>query len=197
MDPYEQRLGTILQTLIRLQADAGRRLAKHYGVSSHRFQMRKTASEAELQHFEAAHGIRLPDDYRAFLRICGNGGPGPHNGILPLSEWDHTAGWVADAALPADQLRQACPIVPEREYQPGWLAEVGGIEHAFRGAINIGSQGCTYETLLVVTGAARGRVLYVDVDEQPPWFPEDPTFLDWYERWLLALTADDVPIAWW
>ncbi|MDS0527412.1 HEAT repeat domain-containing protein [Clostridium sp. SHJSY1] len=54
----------------------------------------------------------------------------------------------------------------------------------YQGMINIGTQGCTYEMMLVVTGEYRGRIVYIDLDLQKPFFTFENNFLDWYERWL-------------
>jgi hypothetical protein len=39
---------------------------------------------AELEGFEARHGVRLPSAYRAFLTCIAAEGPGPGYGLLPL-----------------------------------------------------------------------------------------------------------------
>jgi len=57
----------------------------------------------------------------------------------------------------------------------------------YQGAITIVDQGCSFNATLVVTGKARGRVMYVDLECRPPFFPEDLDFLSWYERWLDVL----------
>jgi hypothetical protein len=49
--------------------------------------------------------------------------------------------------------------------------------------------GRTYETLLVVSGLYRGRVVYVDAEHAPPYFTADVDFLDWYDRWPDELLA--------
>ncbi len=43
-------------------------------------------SDSELINFERKNGIRLPEDYRQFLKLVGDGGAGPHKGILPLRQ---------------------------------------------------------------------------------------------------------------
>jgi hypothetical protein len=52
------------------------------------------------------------------------------------------------------------------------------------GAIAITNQGCAYFSMLVVTGSARGRIINIDLDRQPPFFSPAKDFLAWYERWL-------------
>jgi hypothetical protein len=50
-------------------------------------------------------------------------------------------------------------------------------------AISIADMGCANYVLLVVTGEARGRVVYASLEGGKPFFPENTDFLDWYERW--------------
>jgi HEAT repeats len=46
-------------------------------------------------------------------------------------------------------------------------------------------QGCTYSSLLIVTGSHRGSVVNIDCDlSAAPYFTRDTWFLAWYERWL-------------
>jgi hypothetical protein len=42
------------------------------------------ARSEEIETFERRWSIRLPDTYRQFLMVVGNGGPGPLGGIYPL-----------------------------------------------------------------------------------------------------------------
>ena len=53
-----------------------------------------------------------------------------------------------------------------------------------RGCIPIESQGDTYFTCLMVTGPNRGRVVYLDYEGSWVFFPREPDFLCWYQRWL-------------
>lgn len=160
-----------------------------FGSQSHGFRLGPPASEAEVAAFEAARRVRLPEDYRAFLLHVGHGGAGPFYGLLPLAKWD-------DARYePVDDLDQACPLDPATlPAGDDWLevllpGEDEAMDRALRGTLSLNTQGCTYYTQLVVTGPARGRVVYVDIDAQRPYFPEHTGFLDWYERWLDELLA--------
>lgn len=49
----------------------------------------------------------------------------------------------------------------------------------------------------MVTGEARGRVVYVNLDEERfPYFVQAANFLDWYESWVDAALAKHLP-TWW
>lgn len=57
---------------------------KTFGSSSHEYAFNEKLSEVELEHFEKKYDIILPDGYRLFLKLIGNGGAGPFYGINKL-----------------------------------------------------------------------------------------------------------------
>jgi len=67
-----QRVQRILKKLEQVRA----RGLSCFDSDSHRFRLDAPLEEVELYAFEKEHGIRLPKDYRAFLKHAGNGGPG-------------------------------------------------------------------------------------------------------------------------
>ncbi|WP_438025812.1 HEAT repeat domain-containing protein [Sorangium sp. So ce233] len=160
-----------------------------FGSDAHRFALQPPAAEADVAAFEAARRVRLPEDYRAFLLHVGHGGAGPYYGLMTLAQWE-------DARYEAlDDLDAECPLHPDT-LPPGqdWLeallpGEDDALDRALRGTLSLGTQGCSFYSQLVVTGPARGRVVYVDLDGGRPYFPECTGFLDWYERWLDELLA--------
>lgn len=151
------------------------------GESRHRFRLEPPLPDSEVAAFEARHGIRLPEEYREFITLLGRSGAGPHYGLLPLSRWDQ--GAVLAEAVP-NHLGRPFPVPPGPRPGPDWYAGFDTPHEPYTGTITLNSQGCTYATLLVVTGPARGLVVNVDMDRQPPYFTGDPGFLAWYERWL-------------
>jgi hypothetical protein len=203
---YRQRISSILAKLDQARATPG--LETRFGVAQHQFRLRPPISATELENFERHHGIGLPDDHRQFLLLAGNGGAGPFYGIEPLSKWAEnfeeeaeSPGFLSspcplvvgaalkqawDAALERDALRAKGTVSvgasPNRVWKPfvapDW-PEWG------RGSIYICDQGCTYSARLIVSGEARGRIVYLDAQEwYPPYFVTALNFIDWYERWL-------------
>ncbi len=55
-----------------------------FGSATHKYHLNPCLSESELQQFEADYGVKLPEDYRDFLKQIGNGGAGPDYCFLPL-----------------------------------------------------------------------------------------------------------------
>ena len=185
-----ERIGRVTRKLARAAAMPGEPVM--FGVGSHRFQLGPPLSEDEVVAFERRHGVTLPADYRRFLTEIGHGGPGPYGGagpgygLLPLDGWNE-ALWVAED----DVLATPFPAEPGRGYRD-WWAEVGlsDDDEPYRGVLALGHEGCGHFSVLVVTGAARGRVCSVPVHSSPSFSP-DPDFLSWYERWLDAVLAGE------
>lgn len=180
----EQQIKRIKEELRLIQRRGWRKYRGNFGVENHRFQMNPPIAEKDLVQFETKHSIQLPPDYRAFLLEIGNGGAGPYCGLLPLELW-HRAAYEKPENLPPNYLSQRCPLHPGLPQEFGWEAQLGcSWEELYQGAIAISHQGDAYYCLLIVSGAWRGRVCYVDVDGQAPYFVADSDFLSWYERWL-------------
>ena len=57
---------------------------ERFGAYSHQYKLSAPASEEAIQAFEEQHGIRLPEEYRDFLMLVGNGGAGPYYGLYGL-----------------------------------------------------------------------------------------------------------------
>src|SRR5437899_422192 len=102
------RLRRILEKLEQVRA---RRLSC-FGSEKHGFRLNPPLTEAELDAFEKKNHVRLPNDYRTFLKDAGNGGAGPFYGLLPLEEWDGFCGWLMDDC-PGDFLARPCPLYPD------------------------------------------------------------------------------------
>ncbi|XVV17337.1 hypothetical protein ACQP2X_24055 [Actinoplanes sp. CA-131856] len=80
----------------------------------------------------------------------------------------------------SEGLASPFPFVPDVEV-PAPSAGAG----VFPGALTIVHRGCSDFTLLVVTGAGRGRLVEVNAEGFfPPRFYSDSDFIAWYERWL-------------
>jgi hypothetical protein len=63
-------------------------------------------------------------------------------------------------------------------------------DELLQGSIALVSQGCSYFAILIISGLARGRVAYISEDDlKTAYFPENPNFLSWYERWLDEILA--------
>lgn len=168
-----------------------------FGASSHKYALHNTATAQDIGKWEAAHGVKLPEDYAFFLTRLGNGGAGPYYGIYSLdkatsySEREALASpCVLHPKMAKDEWnRLAEPLISDRD--------VSGEEYdaarsrIFGGMLCFGTQGCEYDMYLVLQGPHCGRVVYTsDVyPDVPFFFVYEKSFLDWYERWLDEIIA--------
>jgi HEAT repeat protein len=153
-------------------------------------------SEQAVRGFEDTHGILLPDEYRQFVTQIGGSGAGPYYGILPLDDWD-SATWSGKEQLPDDFLARPSPLMPENRCPPSTFSSpdlapgLDPLDQFTQGAIVIAHMGCAYYALLIVSGPARGRIVYIEYGDplEFVYFPDNPNFLSWYERWVDELLA--------
>ena len=203
---YAERILQIVIKLAAARSDPG--LETRFGVEKHQFRLRPPMPESQLLAFEREHNVVLPDDYRRFLLLAGDGGAGPFYGIEPLSDWDR---WFEEEAESPGFLASPCPLIDSVAVRQAWKAaqmrdarRAKGVVHVGaspsqaweallpsewpewgKGSINLCDQGCTYSARLIVSGEARGRIVYLDSQGwYPPYFVRDPNFIEWYQRRL-------------
>ena len=161
-----------------------------FGAYSHQYKLAAPAGEEAIQEFEEQQGIRLPEEYRDFLMLVGNGGAGPYYGLYGLKalkeDLSDSHGGVMEE-----------PVIYPKMSEEEWdrMADPEGRRkgeevHPYAGILPIGTQGCTLMTGLMLAGPYRGQVVYYDEDFcGPPFFTREKGFLEWYERWLREVIA--------
>ncbi len=174
MDPAE-----IHERLALLGAiDRGRVV---FGAHTHGYRLGAALSEAEVAAREAKLGVALPADYRAFLLHVGAHGAGPYYGLASFEDQDAWRAAHAAAGTPADP---TSPFPRTRDTFPeadAW--------RSLDGLLLLTEQGCGHQSLLVVTGEARGEV-WTGFDFGPGdlghgrLVPEARDFGSWYRAWL-------------
>jgi len=153
-----------------------------FGADSHRYRIGPKLSTTVIKDFEKKHDITLPEDYRLYLQLVGNGngtpwreraaaweraGAGPDHGLYPLAE-----------TVNGNRVSQPFPFTEkcEIEYDPEdpWEGNIPGL-------IEIADQGCTGTTHLVVNGKTFGTVW--DGAEYDYFYPTHLTFSQWMRAW--------------
>jgi hypothetical protein len=197
-DPWTQLLRD-LETIRRL--DAG---VAHTCADQHTYVLNPPLAESEVVLFETEHKISLPQDYREFLLLVGNGGVGPSYGVQKLGEmdgipWSELPGLVGELSQPfpytdAWNDNSDCSSLPiEEQYRR--QDEYWSSRHV-NGAIPICHHGCNLRECLIVTGAERGNMWF---DDRPDWQGLYPstipirnriTFFEWYRSWLDSRLAN-------
>jgi hypothetical protein len=142
-------------------------------------------STEEVAAFESAHEIKLPDGYRDFLLMVGNGGIGPPGyGIYRL-------GQVASDMSSQQQsfwrdlpdILQPFPFTRPWVWENEETSDEGTEDQVQHGSLCLGSDGCGLYWHLIITGPERGNVwAFADVGIGPLCPKRD--FLTWYEDWL-------------
>ena len=145
-------------------------------------------SEAGLRDLAAALGVRLPGSYRSFLREVGDGAAcGPLHGLRPLPLPGPDLAAQAARAGTAFRFRRArwWDDEPDPEVRAALR------ERAREGLLELGSEGCGIEWVLLLGGPLRGEVW---LRSELGIAPAAPAlgFLSWLERLL-----DPGQAGWW
>jgi hypothetical protein len=128
--------------------------------------------------FESCFGVQLPEAYRLFLLLVGNGGWGPpRDGLANLGEARDEMGEVKQLWEELPWIREPFPFtarVERRDWRQGCF-----------GCVYLGGEGCGMQWRLVVTGPEAGNVWFDDPNAGVV-YPASPhrDFLGWYEAWL-------------
>lgn len=171
---------------------------KVFGACRHRYKCNPVASMEDVKAFEKKTGLKLPENYVYFLTHIGNGGAGPHYGMYSLEELGRFHN-EQDPIREAD--RKA--FLDEKMTLEMWKNTMDGLDEedltdddwdetinmVMAGALNIGTQGCTFETLLMCKGSEIGKIVYIDTNfegECPPYFT-GMTFEEWYTDYFKAI----------
>ncbi|MEU7419914.1 SMI1/KNR4 family protein [Streptomyces antibioticus] len=92
-----------------------------FGAHGHGWELADPLTEAQLTDLETQLGVRLPEEYRSFLREVGAGGVGPAYGLFPVRRVDGRWRWEGDGADLADLTLLSHPF-PEHGPDPETVA---------------------------------------------------------------------------
>lgn len=166
-------------------------------------------TETEVLDFERAHGVRLPEEYRAFLTVVGKGGAGPGCGVFDLGETDegfgfrvwqegdgfvgnlsapfpHSVAWNDMTGMPEDALSESDEAAYEEQravFEAGYFAPLDG-------AVPLCHLGCALRQWLIVSGPEAGHVWEdrrADYEGLVPLLTAAGgrvSFFQWYRGWL-------------
>jgi len=166
---------------------------KVFGSSEHKYQLSPAVSIKRVRQFEEKHQVRLPDEYVFFLTMVGNGGAGPFYGLYSLDRLENSGNICSSEEKPA--------FIDKNLTREAWAAKMKEMEdnekydflmeELAEGMLVIGTQGCTFDTLLMCKGSERGKIVYIDwnlEEDEPPYFTH-MTFLEWYESFFKEIIA--------
>ncbi len=167
--------------------DSGRKV---FGSASHKYQLNPVISPAEIRQHEERYRVTLPEEYKFFMTKVGNGGAGPYYGIYPLDkieqyhEYIEESGkpaWIGDALTP--EIWAGKMALLDNDDDDTYDQIMKEITSGFQ---VIGTQGCTFDNLLMNSGSEKGRMVYIDwnlISENVPCLT-GMTFLEWYENFF-------------
>lgn len=173
---------------------------KVFGASKHKYQFELRASMENVRTFEKKHGLKLPDNYVRVLTELGSGA-GPYYGLYPISQLGNdysehigSNSTFLDASLTPKIWKQVMlgmeQINDDEQYD-----EI--MQKVVANAVVIGTQGCTYDTLLICGGSENGKIINIDwnMDEDhPPKFTH-MSFEEWYLNFFKEVAAKN-KISW-
>lgn len=177
-----------------------------FGAQDHRYVLGDPLSDEEMGGICAANGLKLPEDYAAFLRCIGNGGAGPDYGVHSLQqslslrgraagdvEFPHREAWqplfgghtwesLSRSGQLDDYMNRPVAEAEQEQYRQ-WEDDYFSDRHT-QGTLQVSHVGCGHETLLVLNGWAAGQIWTDSRCASAGIVPTALSFLDWYEGWL-------------
>lgn len=148
-----------------------------FGSESHNYRLNPCLSENQVFQFEKANGIVLPTDYRDFILQIGNGGAGPQYGIYPLNREQKAPERLSGNF---DYTERAVWTWSDED-DTAADSDTDDEEPFEFGTLKIGTQGCTYYNVLILTGPSRGQIWSEDWGEEI--IPIHKTFHEFYVSW--------------
>lgn len=199
--PLSDAHGAYLKDLVK---QAGKKDGAHriFGSQKHGYKLNPTVTREEVRLFEERWHLTLPEEYVFFLTKVGNGGAGPYYGLYCLEELARYNEYLGGYD---DRDKDALPPFIDRNMSPAdWARAMEEMEdmnddneydarmkQVCSGLLVIGTQGCTYDNLLMWKGSESGKIVYIDWNmesECGPFFT-GLTFLEWFEQYFLEILA--------
>lgn len=157
-----------------------------FGSDWHKYQLNPPVSMGEVLKLEEDFKIKLPPDYVYFLTQIGNGGAGPYYGLYSLDELrkkqyctqqDHTLPPLIDVSLSREMWNE---LMEQMDTDDEIFVEIEKRVNA--GVFVIGTQGCTYDNLLMCRGSESGKIVYIDWNLESDYPPvlTRMSFWEWY-----------------
>ncbi len=166
---------------------------KVFGASSHKYEFNEVTTLEKVKEFENKYNIKLPEEYIYFLTEVGNGGTGPFYGIYPLEKlryegtiktekFDEGKEPFISDNLTIEEWNELSKAYEEAEEEHDDKI----FEKIMENVLPIGTQGCTYDNLLILSGKNKGKIAYIDynmmLDYKP--FILNMNFFEWVIKYF-------------
>ncbi|NOT76255.1 MAG: SMI1/KNR4 family protein [Cyclobacteriaceae bacterium] len=173
----------------------------YYRMEGHHYKLNKPLTEKEIEATEKLIGVVLPEEYREFLKLAGDGGAGPAWGIFELKDAHPDKAFLKEypdfcsMEFPYDNV-YADAIMEDIKDD---LSLRGPFDDPFGGFIKLANYGHDLSAILITSGEQYGKMWMLDENQSITPFYQNIKdreasvgFLDWYENWLDE-TLPDAP----
>jgi len=163
---------------------------KEYDASSYyerKYSLNPTVGIDKVREFEKKHTILLPEEYVYFLTQVGNGGAGPaHYDLYPLEKLEYyNDEYIANINKYPVFIDAKVDSITWEEFTKGARESHGDqydeyIEKISAQVLVIASKGCCYDTILMLGGSEKGKIVDMDWEFNNPPDLTNKKFLEWY-----------------
>lgn len=167
-----------------------------FGAESHQYIFNSVITEDEISLFESKYDIKIPKDYRSFLKNFGNGGCGPNSGLFKLENG------IYDIPLNKTQSK-IIHLKKEFRFKTFWNLE-GFSEDNYDvwedeydklkwadGMLRISHLGCGMYANIVLNGKEKGNIWIDSRTNEGGIYPANyynktikNDFFSWYLHWI-------------
>ncbi len=172
---------------------------KVFGASSHKYISSKVP-ETDIERFEVEFSISLPFEFKSFLMEIGYGA-GPNYGIYSIKQIESELSYRKDDFSKSMVLNKPFRYNNKDTQDYIELKKNGVTGYYYKtltgmeGWLPICTHGCTYYSILVISGEQSGKIWDMNEDGYqilPAGVTEELTFFDWYEKWLDDQLSKDI-----
>jgi len=164
---------------------------KIFGSKKHKYTFNDPISLNEVREFEKEHEIKLPENYVRVLTEIGNGGAGPYYGLYPLKEIINYQSGSLFTKIGSEETLIDDTLTPEK-----WCKMIEKLEtleddeeydelfqKLFSNSVVVGTQGCTFDSLLMCAGSEYNRIINIDWNLDKDRLPHFSHMT--FEEWIL------------
>lgn len=166
-----------------------------FGASKHQYRLNPVVSIDKIHRLENQYNIKLPEEYVFFLTMVGNGGAGPYYGLYMFENtnmYNEYPDSISNQALINNELTKEVWKNTMDKLEESDDTEYDEImKQVYGGLMIIGTQGCTYDNLLMVNGSEKDKIVYINWNLDPEYGPyfTHMTFLEWYENYFREIIS--------
>ncbi|MDF2859554.1 MAG: hypothetical protein K0Q87_5405 [Neobacillus sp.] len=168
-----------------------------FGASNHQYRLNPVVSIDKIHRFESQYNISLPEEYVFFLTKVGNGGAGPYYGLYTFEDDnmhnEYPDSLCKQSLINKDLTKELWKNTMDKleEADDAEYDEI--MKQVYGGLMIIGTQGCTYDNLLMINGSEKDKIVYIDWNLDPDYSPyfTNMTFLEWYENYFREIISEN------